>query len=716
MADRRDYLHLNPFLSNAVPEDTFWQPDAEFFDVGSIHERDSERLDNELSDLTHSDARASRVVFVVGGPGSGKSHLFSRLRRRLTRGEVFAFAANPPTRPAAIESWVLERVVSGMCRRLGRRFTQLQGFLYALVLSGTREAPGADLDQLHNYWHGVSRRSRQTFLGRLKGRLSDAGHWDPVLLPVLLDVLDPEKQDAAVAWLSGASNLSDEQLQVVGQGGTNERVLDTLLSLGQLARIAARPIVLVLDQLDQMVSREQIAEFDRLLIALHDNSRGWFVTVGLTRETYDAWRTHLSRPFVDRFLTDSDAIIGLDPIKPADKRALITIRLTSPALTTARLSDGVGDHTFPLSASDVDELVRTAGDYPRSVIIRSRERYRTLCLQSAAAAPAPPLDDLAAREFDEALARLTPDDLVVDKAVLADRLAELIEVVCAADGRACARAVGDLERLPRFRGTDTSLVIDGATVRLLGHHVQQGRQFPDFLKQVLTLPPPAVLVRDGAVTVSGPRSLERLAAFKADKTFLHISRPHIAEAYALGDVLASVREGNLDDLASLPAPTREAIVASLGRVPRIRRHPVVAAVLSAMAATCGEAPAAAAPDPPPTAPGPAAPAPALTRLPAPSHVSFDAARQARPRVAASVRETAPDEQEIEHAVAAIMRRERWLVLERLRRELARGFRLRVGLSRLRRILAHESLRAHLTCHPENILDQADIHILIWAGD
>ena len=30
MADRRDYLHLNPFLSNAVPEETFWQPDADF--------------------------------------------------------------------------------------------------------------------------------------------------------------------------------------------------------------------------------------------------------------------------------------------------------------------------------------------------------------------------------------------------------------------------------------------------------------------------------------------------------------------------------------------------------------------------------------------------------------------------------------------------------------------------------------------------------------
>lgn len=701
MADRRAYLHLNPFLSNAVPEEAFWQPDAEFHDVSSIHQRESERLRNELAELRIRPAQASRVLFVVGGPGSGKSHLFSRLRRSLAHGEVFAFAANPPTRPAAIEAWILERVVSGMCRRLGRRFMQLQGFLYALVLSGTQEAPGADLDQLHDYWHGVSRRSRQTFLTRLKGRLSEAGHWDPVLLPVLLDVLDPEKEDAAVAWLSGAANLSDEQLRLVGQGGPNERILDTLLSLGRLARITARPIVLVLDQLDQILARDQVAEFDRLLIALHDNSPGWFIIVGLTREPYDAWRTHLSTPFVDRFLTDTDAVLGLDPIGPADKRALVAARLLAPALSGQRETDGVNDALFPLSGPDVDAVVGLAGAFPRSVIIRARERYRTVCLEPADQPQTPSLDEVVAREFDEAVGRLVPEAIVLDKAVFADRLAELIEVVNAADGRTCVRAVGALEQRPRFRGTDTAMTIDGTTVRLVGHHVQQGRQFPDFLRQVQPLPPPVVLVRDGAVAATGPKTLERLAEFKRDKTFLHLSRGDAVDAYALGHILASIREGNFDDVVAEPAPTREALVAAAGRIARVRQHPVVSAVMEAWTAARRDL------GDPPSASGRTAPVPTGVRPAAESPHPLD-----RQTPAPS---TTRDEIDVERAIVAIMRRERWLVLERLRRELGRGFSIRIGTPRLRRILARDPVRAQLTCYPDDVLEPADVHILIWAG-
>jgi hypothetical protein len=62
MADRRDYLHLNPFLSNAVPEETFWQPDAEFLDVTSIHQAESQRLTDELANLVANDAHAASTA------------------------------------------------------------------------------------------------------------------------------------------------------------------------------------------------------------------------------------------------------------------------------------------------------------------------------------------------------------------------------------------------------------------------------------------------------------------------------------------------------------------------------------------------------------------------------------------------------------------------------------------------------------------------------
>ncbi|MEW5983005.1 MAG: hypothetical protein AB1806_11640 [Acidobacteriota bacterium] len=708
MADRRDYLHLNPFFSNAVPEEAFWRTDAEFPDVGNIHGHESLILEQGLDELAGGTSHATRVQFVVGGAGSGKSHLFGRLRRRLTRGEVFAFAANPPTRPSAIESWVLHRVISGMRRRIGKPYSQIQGFLYALVLSGGIE-PGTDTDQLHAYWHGVSRASQRKFLRGLRSRLTSAGHWDPMLLPVLFDVLDPEKEDAALAWLAGATHLSDQDLELLQQGGPNERVLDTLLLLGQLARIASTPIVLVLDQLDQMQSRDQIAEFERLLIALHDAGRGWFIVVGLTREMLDVWRGQLSRPFIDRFLGQAQSMLELAPIRPELKRELLRLRLASHELQARRRADAIGDELFPLTERDVDEVAGSDSEFPRRVINHARERYRTCCAgDKEVAPPLPSLQEVAEQAFVDALAGIEPAEIVVDQAVLADRLAEVLEVVAAADGRAFARTIGPLESQRRFRGTDTVITAGAATLRLVGHHVQQGRQFPDFLKTVSALAPPVILVRDGAVPVSGPVTRRRLAEFRTTRTFLHLSRPHIAEAYALGKVLADMREGNFDDVQTEAKPARDEVVRTLGRIERLRQHPIVEAVRAALART----PVL------PDQPGQLAwtPAQAAEVREAPPAGSQPPAPRGRAGSVIEREPVGPPDEQVTKAVASIMRRERWLVLDRLRRELDRRASLIVGARQLRRLIAREPLATSLTCHPEDIREEAEVHILIWAGE
>lgn len=707
MPDRRDYLHLNPFFSNAVPEEAFWRADAEFPDVGSIHNRQFAALQQNLEELAGGTTDATKVQFVVGGAGSGKSHLFGRLRRHFTHGEIFAFAANPPTRPSAIEAWVLQRVVAGMRRRIGTPYSQIQGLLYTLVLSGGG-AQGADLDQLHAYWHGVTRTAQQKYLCTLRERLTAAGHWDPMLLPVLFDVLDPDKEDAALAWLSGAANLTDEDLGILRQGGPNERILDTLLILGQLARIASAPIVLVLDQLDQMQSRDQIAEFERLLIALHDSSRGWFIVVGLTREMLDVWRAQLSRPFIDRFLDASDTTLELQPILPGQKRDLVTVRLESAALAARRHADGIGDGLFPMTAADVDAIAGAESEFPRRVINAARDRYKSACVGAEAGRPAvPSLHDVVEHEFEQAVAAIDAAEMAVDQAVLADRLAELVEVVAAADGKAFAREVGPLEGQRRFRGTDSILTIDGTPLRLVGHHVQQGRQFPDFLRAVLPLQPPAIMVRDGAVPVAGPVTLRRLAEFRTTRTFLHLPRPGIAEAYALGQVLADMREGNFDDVQAEPRPEREEIVRALGRIARVRQHPLVVAVMDAIAAPVPETTA-------PAAGFEGAAPPAEVR----ESPSVEPRRSGRARAFRDIDDGPddPPDERLATAVSAIMRRERWLVLDRLRREILRTERVNVPPRRLRRLIAQEPLASSLTCHPHDILQDADVHILIWAGE
>ena len=198
--------------------------------------------------------------------------------------------------------------------------------------------------------------------------------FDVPLRRVLFRVLDDEKRDLATSWLSGNQTLTDDDYQKLGVSGPlgDEDVPDLMKHLGQLSS-GAGPIVLILDQLDDLVHREQILEIESLMIDLVDSSQNWYILVSVVNEKFDLWFSTVSQPFKGIFGTQKDdawtlKVAELPLLEPAQKRLLISARLASPALNAQRAKDAQADRFYPLSEREVDELSNSSISNPRILI------------------------------------------------------------------------------------------------------------------------------------------------------------------------------------------------------------------------------------------------------------------------------------------------------------------------------------------------------------
>lgn len=596
--------YLNPFLTNRVEERTIWGEGGEpLEDIARINQGPFDTMIRDLELVRGHPDHLTRVRFIIGAAGSGKSHLFSRLRRRVAGEAVFAFAANPPIRPEGVLSWMAGQVIFGAKHAHidggPRPYTQLHVVLY----SALQPAFGfsGSLDEFHAHVKARGRKALRRAIEYLERELP----FDTELARALAYIIMDDASDVAFRWLAGSTNISDDELALIGQKeylaeGAQLRLFGLL---GQLAARANLPLLLVLDQLDLMTSREQVDEFQRILFGLLDDSRNWYVVISLIQDKFDVWRGLLSEALRTRLDSDGQQLplAELEALGDVDeKRELMLTRLASPQLVAIRRRLGIQDDIYPLTRDDLVQLTRPERTYARSLLTEAGRLY-------AARTNVEPhrvsLDTVVGEEFEKARRRLDEQPLEVDRAVLADRLVELVEVVCAGDARPFSRARGPLESRANFKGTDDVLTVGGRPVRLLGHHVQQGPQFPDFLRRVMSEAPGTILIRDGAVPVSGRVTSERLAEFQKDKVFIHLPRTEILDAYALGHVLAEMREGGFSGLAADVPATELNIKRRLGRIPCLAQSAIARTVLGIADGDYAAPPAPRMPPAPPAASG-----------------------------------------------------------------------------------------------------------------
>jgi hypothetical protein len=684
------FRYLNPFENAAVHEDEVWgEEQRDRFDVESIHAEVSRTL---LEDLRHVAAKqTTRVRFVVGAPGIGKSHLFSRLRRQLSGAAAFVFASMPPTRPEGLPYWWLERVIAGLQhpRWLDgeqRPFSQLDALIYRLLIKYDPGLQNQTEDLAHEVLDEVEPDDFGYYFAELRTliRTPDA---NDALIGGLLHCLRPESRRLALRWLSGSSNLSDEELALIGQSTVLDEsgVRSLLVLIGQLARLARMPIVMALDQLDLMTQPAQIDAFQDLLLLLLNKSFNWYVIVGLNLPRYEEWLPRFTEPLMTRLTAQGGGAVPILELRgvreQAQKRELLERRLTSELLGEARREHGIVSPLYPLLAADVDLLAaRPEAVAPRSLLTQAATLYeRRVQAPGEPAAAKRSLDEALKVEYEARRARLSETPTMADRAVIADRVADVVRLVAQRQGcRDIRMTTGILEGNTPGAGTHNIFTLDQRQLHIIGHHVHKGGAFPTFVKKALALPPGAIFVRVAAASTSGAKSAVLLQQLREHHVLVLLTQSDLSDLDALAQLLADLRGGDLRSLDTEPEPSDAAVMQAILELPLFESLPLALAIRHALEHPTTRA---------------AASTPAAPPLPA----------AAEPTVPPTLVQLVHD----------IMQPLRWLAVERLCWLLRRKHQLHYSAEDLGMLLRAAPFEHMLEVHPNTSLAPGQPQIIIF---
>jgi len=387
------YAALNPFIVTSVGENDLWNA-AAFPDVPYIHSVPFGALKIAVDQVRAQ--RRSQVRFVRGAGGSGKSHLFARLRRECADSIFYAYAPNPPLQPEALENFILSRFVSSLRHPARGKdgtespYSQLRLLAYALLKPVIEQE--LTYPELHEAWADIALESRKELIHQAV-QLLEAEH--PMVprsvLRCLLTVLREDKEHLAAQWLSGAAYLTENELKFLGVPEPLARgEMGLVIQLfGKLAAQADAPVVLVLDQLDLISTPPQFDEMQRLLFSLIDQSENWVVLIGLVAERFAMWDAALTQALRGRVgVPDSNAPLGFRlpvvdmlPIANEQKRLLLNCRLEAPALLAQRQKDGLTSTIHPLLDEDIARLTAGGAIFPRHLLAAAAEVFATRTLE-----------------------------------------------------------------------------------------------------------------------------------------------------------------------------------------------------------------------------------------------------------------------------------------------------------------------------------------------
>jgi hypothetical protein len=234
-----------------------WAQD--FIDLASLNARAGEVVEEAVEHVRRT-ARAeprglrSTSIVIVGPPGSGKTHLFARLRRKLGPRGVFVLI-RPLVHAEMTPRFLLGEIVRQLGFAVPRGLSQTNALVGSLLgrLDGVGSAFPATV--LAEYAE-LSPRTRSDRLVAAIERL--LGIWPEVdegFLARLLEVpfAPPATARALLAWLSGA-DCDDSQLERIGASTSlgDTRALAGLRTLAAACAMGA-PIVLAFDQLENLM-------------------------------------------------------------------------------------------------------------------------------------------------------------------------------------------------------------------------------------------------------------------------------------------------------------------------------------------------------------------------------------------------------------------------------------------------------------------------------
>jgi len=307
-------------------------------------------------------------LVILGPPGTGKTHLFARLRKKLGPRAIFVHI-RPLLHGGLTPAFVLREVV----RQLGNfshgnmQVDALVGSALGQVDRANGQFPLAFLTEYKEF--GQDERSTRLDHA-FESILAVWPDLDDVFLERLLRlpfVSDRERR-ALLAWLAG-EDCDPSQLERIGANSSlpAERTVRALRTLSCVASLGA-PLIVVFDQLENLVAKDgveaRITQYANLVSELVDATRGLLVVqLALDSEWAQAIEPALNLSQRSRVALNQVAV-GLP--SPDQAKGLVSV-------WHAALQNPGGPAPWPFTSAQLDRLADLPGLTPRMLLVAFRE-------------------------------------------------------------------------------------------------------------------------------------------------------------------------------------------------------------------------------------------------------------------------------------------------------------------------------------------------------
>jgi len=379
---------VNPFRQTIVASP--WETTR--VDVPAIHGWVFEECLRAIESVREN--RRSAGLLIHGEAGSGKTHLLSRLRARLTpqaptatdRRECLYVWVRLQTSPRMIWRTLRRTLVDDWFRPLVNGRSQFERILFHR-LAEIRTAEG-DLERWYEYMLDEVPEGLEELMEKIAVSLDLDRNTDVAFRHI---AFGRHLRDLR-AWLSGTSlpQAALEKMDLAQDEGTDEEREDQSRQIVlMLCRLAGNglPIVLSFDQVEalQMApgDRDALFAFGQLASTLHDGTSNVLVVSCVQSAFHTELKAQVRDADYDRMT--SLGALSLDPLNRAQAEQLIAARLADAGDS---ISGGAArPASWPLEPDELDALLALGSVSPRKLLTVCAERFETRASRAAEGSP-----------------------------------------------------------------------------------------------------------------------------------------------------------------------------------------------------------------------------------------------------------------------------------------------------------------------------------------
>ncbi len=368
---------VNPFLRTQI--NSAWEKPA---DVKSINNQ----LTEQIIRTAETNDQGSIVQMMIGAPGSGKTHLLTRIWKNSITTRKFLFVAIPPPGDISRINIHFLREFIGSLLEQGEENSLLPLDLFLTeilrsiliktlpaeqqaVIEKIKSSKTEDLFKLL-----TKSESRSVFI---RHSLSNFGKVFPEvdiqLSQALFALLDPFRKAYALKWFQGGE-LTEQEKRTLNIG---TKTLDegSAISLTKsLIKLSPLPVILTIDQMESTFYRFTkeglIKLLDNSLALLQNDSKFFLLYIVQTQEWIDNIRVILPRYIIDRI----SKIMTIKPLTLQESYELASLRLQKYQMSvdTVFLNQ---KQFYPFSRDFVSRTHSIAGGNPRKFLNLLRDAF-----------------------------------------------------------------------------------------------------------------------------------------------------------------------------------------------------------------------------------------------------------------------------------------------------------------------------------------------------